>query len=335
MANEIRAGNRRILSQAITLVEASGKRQRSSADKLIDALSSFEPKESLRVGLTGAPGAGKSTLINALGTYLVEKSHKIAVLAVDPSSIRTGGSILGDKTRMEELSRLNAAYIRPSPAGNVLGGVAKRTREVIFLCEQAGFDVIFVETTGVGQSEVAVSLLTDIFVLLIAPASGDELQGVKRGIMELADLIVVSKADGDLQQIATRTCAEYRSAVRLLARREKDSDDFPMCITVSANDADQIHHLWNSAVKLQNWRKSNRVWRNTRVHQELKWAQSLLRDEIVNAAEARIDVVTARHNLEQAVVESGTVFSPVVRNRLREAIDTLRQLNLNSKADGR
>jgi LAO/AO transport system kinase len=215
LADQVRAGDRRALARAITLVESNRADHRDDAREMIDALLPHTG-QSIRIGISGAPGAGKSTLIEALGLHAIEEGHTVAVLAVDPSSTRSGGSILGDKTRMADLGRRAEAYIRPSPTGGTLGGVARRTGEALLVCEAAGFDVVMVETVGVGQSEVAVADLVDLFVLVASPAGGDELQGIKRGIMELADLIVVNKADGDLLGAAQRTAADLRNAVHLL-----------------------------------------------------------------------------------------------------------------------
>jgi LAO/AO transport system kinase len=215
LADAVRSGDRRALARAITLVESTRSDHRTEARELLDELLP-STGGAQRVGVSGAPGSGKSTLIEALGLLAVNAGHQVAVLAVDPSSARSGGSILGDKTRMSDLGRHPEAYIRPSPTSGTLGGVARRTREAVLLCEAAGFDVVLVETVGVGQSEVAVAELVDLFVLVASPTGGDELQGIKRGIMELADLIVVNKADGDLTDAAQRACAELRSAVHLL-----------------------------------------------------------------------------------------------------------------------
>ena len=329
-ADKIRSGSRRALSRAITLAESSHPERRSEADSLIDALSARKIRQALRIGLTGAPGAGKSTLINSLGTELTQQGKRIAVLAVDPSSERTGGSILGDKTRMETLAREMQAFIRPSPSSNVLGGVAKHTREVIFLCEQAGFDFVFVETTGVGQSETMVGGLTDIFILLVAPAGGDELQGVKRGIMELADLVAVTKADGSLQPTAESTCAEYRSALRLFARRTKDPDGFPKAMTVSVQSREALRGLWQSVRELEDWRKSTGIWEKIRVQQEAAWAKSYLRERIVSEIESRTDMAAADRMLEEAIVSSGTAFSPLARRELRSAAESLRRFEFGA-----
>ncbi len=218
MVNGVRAGDRRALAKAITLVESLRPGDRAQAEALLRALLP-SPAVSLRIGLSGPPGVGKSTFIEAFGTTLTQAGHKVAVLAVDPSSRRSGGSILGDKTRMELLSRNPAAFIRPSPAGGELGGVARRTRESIALVEAARYDRVLVETVGVGQSEVAVADMTDLFVLLIAPAGGDELQGVKRGIMELADIILVTKADGDTRAAALRQVADVSAGLMFMTPR--------------------------------------------------------------------------------------------------------------------
>src|SRR6188472_250749 len=217
LADAVRAGDRRALARAITLVESTRADHRDDAVELLDALMPATG-EATRVGISGAPGAGKSTFIEALGMHLVDAGHRVAVLAVDPSSTRSGGSILGDKTRMEELSRRPEAYIRPSPSSGTLGGVARRTREAMLVCEAAGFDVVVIETVGVGQSEVAVAGMVDLFVLLLGPGAGDELQGVKRGIVELADVVVVNKADGALADLARHTAADYTHALHLVGQ---------------------------------------------------------------------------------------------------------------------
>lgn len=207
--------DRRSLGRAITLVESTRDDHRALAEALIERLLP-ETGKAIRLGISGVPGVGKSTFIEAFGLHLLAAGKRVAVLAIDPSSRRTGGSILGDKTRMTELSRDIRAFIRPSPSSGTLGGVARRTRESLLLCEAAGFDVIIVETVGVGQSETAVADMVDLFCLLLLPSAGDELQGIKKGIVELAELIIVNKADGELRDAATRAVADYRSALRLL-----------------------------------------------------------------------------------------------------------------------
>ena len=215
LANGLCAGNRRALAQAITLSESTREDHRLQAEELVERILPAAGK-AVRIGISGVPGVGKSTFIEAFGLHLIAQGHRVAVLAVDPSSRRTGGSILGDKTRMTELSRAPEAFIRPSPSRGTLGGVARRTREAILLCEAAGYDVIIVETVGVGQSETTVADMVDVFCLLLLPSGGDELQGIKKGIVEIAELIVVNKVDGDLKDAAMRAVADYRSALRLL-----------------------------------------------------------------------------------------------------------------------
>ena len=216
LAAAVSRGDRRALARAITLVESTREDHREPTERLLEAVGASGGANSIRLGISGAPGVGKSTFIEALGLSVIERGRKVAVLAVDPSSKRGGGSLLGDKTRMAELARDSRAFIRPSPAGTTLGGVARRTREAILLAEAAGFDVVIVETVGVGQSETAVADMVDMFLLLLAPGAGDELQGLKKGIVELADLILVNKADGDLKPAALRAVAEYRHALHLL-----------------------------------------------------------------------------------------------------------------------
>lgn len=215
LAQGVLAGQRRALARAITLIESTRDDHRAVADALLEQLLPHTGK-SVRVGISGVPGVGKSTFIESFGLHVIEQGHRVAVLAVDPSSPRSGGSILGDKTRMEMLSRDERAFIRPSPSGCTLGGVARRTREALLVCEAAGFDVIVVETVGVGQSETAVADMVDMFLLLLVPGGGDELQGIKKGIVEIADAIVVNKADGDLAAAAARASRDYQNALHLL-----------------------------------------------------------------------------------------------------------------------
>ena len=218
LAAAVSAGDRRALARAITLVESTREDHRRQALVLLQTVAEPSAK-AMRIAVSGSPGVGKSTFIEAFGKHVIDDGHRIAVLAVDPSSALSGGSILGDKTRMEMLTRQPDAFIRPSPSGGTLGGVAARTREAILLCEAAGFDVIVIETVGVGQSEIMAAQMTDMFILLLAPGAGDELQGIKRGIMELADLILINKADGELEHAATVAVGEYRLALQLLRAR--------------------------------------------------------------------------------------------------------------------
>jgi LAO/AO transport system kinase len=234
-------GDRRALARAVTLIESTRASDQREAEALLTALLPRTGR-SIRVGISGAPGAGKSTFIEAFGQHLTGMGHRVAVFAVDPSSRRSGGSILGDKTRMEKLARDPNAYIRPSPAGTTLGGVARRTRESVLLAEAAGFDVVLVETVGVGQSETAVADMTDLFVVLVAPGGGDDLQGIKRGVMELADLLIVTKADGDLLAVSRRTAADYHAALHLM--RPKHENLAPKVLTVSSITGANIPDAW-------------------------------------------------------------------------------------------
>jgi LAO/AO transport system kinase len=262
LAAGILRGERRALARAITLVESTRPEHRRTARALLERLPP-ERGGALRLGLTGTPGVGKSSFIERLGLMLAERRHGVAVLAVDPSSARSGGSILGDKTRMERLSRDARAFIRPSPAGTALGGVARRTRETVRLVEAAGFDRVIVETVGVGQSETLVAEMTDVFLLLIAPGGGDELQGVKRGIMEIADLVVVNKADGRLREAAEATRADYAGALRLLRRRPGDPEGIPAALTASALTGEGIEALIARIEALDAWRRET-GWRDER-----------------------------------------------------------------------
>jgi LAO/AO transport system kinase len=243
LADSLANGDRRALARAITLVESTKVSDLKYSEELLAALLPKSGK-SVRVGISGAPGAGKSTFIEAFGKYLTANGHKVAVLAIDPSSRRSGGSILGDKTRMETLSRDPNAFIRPSPAGGTLGGVARRTRETMLLVEAAGFDVVLIETVGVGQSETAVADMTDLFVLLQSPGGGDDLQGIKRGVMELADLVIVTKADGDLIPAARRAVADFHGALHLM--RPKHEGLEAKVLTVSSLNGEGISEAWEA-----------------------------------------------------------------------------------------
>lgn len=241
IAEAIRAGDRVVLARAITLVESAKPEDQARAEGLLEALLPFTGK-SIRVGISGVPGSGKSTLIDQLGLNLTAQGRKVAVLAVDPTSSRTGGSILGDKTRMGRLAAEPNAFIRPSPAGDSLGGVTKTTRETVALAEAAGYDVILVETVGVGQSETAVANMVDVFVVVAIPGAGDELQGIKRGLLELADVVAVNKAEGDQVERANRAAMEYRTALHILSSSHSNWD--PQVLTLSARDNQGLDALW-------------------------------------------------------------------------------------------
>ena len=285
LAEQVKAGNRRALSRAITLIESARADHQHEAQLLL-RLVGQGGNEALRIGLSGTPGVGKSTFIEAFGMMLTGAGKRVAVLAVDPSSTRSGGSILGDKTRMDRLSREPGAFIRPSPSQSHLGGVARRTRAVVALCEGAGFDVVLIETVGVGQSETMVAQMSDIFALLLAPAGGDELQGVKRGIMEIADLILVNKADRELKPQAIRTTADYAGALRLLRKRAQDPDGFPKAQPVSALHEDGMQQVWDDIQQLVTWRKTHGHWTKTRARQAVHWFEEELRSKLLARLQA-------------------------------------------------
>ncbi|TDX21622.1 methylmalonyl Co-A mutase-associated GTPase MeaB [Rhodovulum visakhapatnamense] len=284
LAPRIKSGERRALARAITLIESGREDHRAQAQELLGLLADA-PGQALRIGLSGTPGVGKSTFIESFGMMLTAEGHKVAVLAVDPSSARSGGSILGDKTRMERLSREPNAFIRPSPSQSALGGVARRTREAVALCEAAGFGIVLIETVGVGQSETMVAEMTDLFVLLMAPAGGDELQGVKRGIMEMADLILVNKADGDLKPAAERTRADYAGALHLLRRRPQDPEGFPKAVAVSAVEERGLREAWDDMQRLADWRRAQGHFDARRAEQARYW----FTEEVRRGLLARLD----------------------------------------------
>ena len=275
LAKGIAAGERRALARGITLIESGREDHRAQATELLAALP--KGREALRIGLSGTPGVGKSTFIESFGMMLIGRGLKVAVLAIDPSSSRSGGSILGDKTRMDLLSRERDAFIRPSPSQTHLGGVARRTREAVTLCEAAGFDVVLIETVGVGQSETVVAEMSDVFMLLLAPAGGDELQGVKRGIMEMADIIVINKADGDLKPAASRTCADYAGALRLLRKRPQDPKGFPKAMMVSALEENGLDEAWAEVEALTEWRRAEGFWQHARAAQARYWFEQAVK----------------------------------------------------------
>ena len=280
LAQSVQLGERRALARAITLVESARADHRAQAAELLELLS-LSGRQALRIGLSGTPGVGKSTFIESFGMSLIAQGMRVAVLAVDPSSTRSGGSILGDKTRMDRLSRVPEAFIRPSPSQTHLGGVACRSREAVAVCEAAGFDVVLIETVGVGQSETMVAQMADLFVLLLAPAGGDELQGVKRGIMEMADLILINKADGDLKPVATRTMADYAGALRLLRKRAQDPEDFPKALAVSALEENGLQTAWDEMSALIAWRRKHSFFDRARAEQARFWFEEDVRQALL------------------------------------------------------
>ncbi len=277
MARDIRAGDRTVLSRAITLIESKRTDHRRAAVALTQELLAATGK-AVRVGITGAPGVGKSTTIDALGSMLTGEGHRVAVLAVDPSSQRTGGSILSDKTRMARLAADMNAFIRPSPASGTLGGVAAKTRETMLLCEAACYDVILVETVGVGQSEIAVADMTDFFLALMLPGAGDELQALKKGVVELADMIAINKADGDNIARAKAAAAEYRAALHILSPRSPNWS--PPVVTYSALTGDGIAALWTHVLEHRQKLTASGELAARRGEQQVKWMWSMLEERL-------------------------------------------------------
>ncbi len=273
----ILSGNRTILSQAITLIESNLPSHQEIAQEVIEKCLGYAGN-SVRIGITGVPGVGKSTFIEALGNKLIRMKRKLAVLAIDPSSEFSKGSILGDKTRMEKLSAETNAYIRPSPSSGTLGGVARKTREAIVLCEAAGFNTIFIETVGVGQSETAVHSMVDFFLLLMLAGAGDELQGVKRGIMEMANTVVITKADGDNKIHASRAKAEYQNALHLYPPTK--SGFAPEVLICSAKDGTGISHVWETIDKYYRFTMVNKFLEQKRKSQSLYWMYETINDKL-------------------------------------------------------
>ena len=278
LADDLRAGDRRALGRAITLVESTRPDHRVEAVALLDAVLD-DTGGAVRLGISGAPGVGKSTFIDAFGRHVIDAGTSLAVLAVDPSSNRSGGSILGDKTRMEELARRPEVFIRPSPAGRTLGGVARRTREAMLLCEAAGYGAVLVETVGVGQSETAVADMVDLFCLLVAPGGGDDLQGIKRGVMELAELVVVTKADGDLAPAASRAAGDLRHAMHLL--RPLHRSWTPVVLSTSAVAGTGIAEVWEAVVAHRRTLEDAGELAVHRAEQQRRWLWSELREGLL------------------------------------------------------
>jgi len=314
LAEAVAAGDRRALARAITLVESTRKDHRAAASDLLRRLMPHTGG-SIRLGISGAPGVGKSTFIEALGNHLVDEGHRVAVLTVDPSSVISGGSILGDKTRMEALSRRPEAFIRPSPSGNTLGGVARRSLESLLLCEAAGFDVIIVETVGVGQSETRVADMTDMFVLLLQPGGGDELQGIKRGIMELADLVLVNKADDGLEPLATRSANDYRNALSLLHPR---SAEWKVEVrTCSARDRTGIAEAWDVVLRHHEALTAGGKLAERRAAQARGWMWSEVRERLLADLQDSPEVRDQLPALE-AAASSGNLPAAAAADRLLE-----------------
>ena len=293
--------DRALLAQAITLIESLNDDHRATADAVLNELL-IQKQDSIRIGITGVPGVGKSTFIESFGKQLTSLDHKVAVLAVDPTSSRTGGSILGDKTRMQELSRDKNAFIRPSPTSGTLGGVTRVTRETIVLCEAAGFDVILVETVGVGQSEIMVSQMVDFFLALMLPGAGDELQGIKKGILEIADMIAVNKADGEMKNAANRAVMEYQHALEIL--NPKSANWKPRSLSCSAFNGDGLAAIWETICDYKRLLKDAGEWQEKRKSQQVEWMWAIIRERILSKIETNEKVQSLVPQLELQVAES-------------------------------
>ena len=322
---EIHGGDRRALARAITLIESSRPEHRRCALMILERLGPAAGG-ALRIGVSGPPGVGKSTFIETLGNHLIDQGRRVAVLTVDPSSALSGGSIMGDKTRMNRLAVRPEAFIRPSPSGSTLGGVNRYTREAIVLCEAAQFDTVLVETVGVGQSETAVADLTDLLVLLLLPGAGDELQGIKRGIVELADIVLINKADGDLLAAATRTATDYRQALHLLHARTRDWT-VPVQ-TCSALSATGIAEIWNTIVGYRQVVKNNGVWEQRRAEQARSWLWWEMAETMLSRFREHQGTRERLASIEQEVM-AGKMPATVAAQRLVEEylvnqIDTTR-----------
>ncbi len=299
LSTGVLAGDRRALARAITLIESAKPDDLRRAAMLISSILP-ETGKALRIGITGAPGAGKSTFIEAFGLHLAEHGQSLAVLAVDPSSSRSGGSILGDKTRMADLARHPKAYIRPSPSRGTLGGTARRTREAMLLCEAAGYDVVIVETVGVGQSETAVAEMVDLFALILAPGAGDELQGLKRGVVELTELLIVNKADGDLKGAAGRLAAEYQNALSLL--RPLSAVWMTEVLMCSALERRCIDEIWQAVSRHRSALVDSGELAARRRNQARSWLWRGVNESIIEHLRDDPTTQTLASNLEKQVV---------------------------------
>ncbi len=317
LAERILAGDRAALSRAITLVESTRDDHREQAQQLLLDLLPHSGNAN-RIGITGVPGVGKSTFIDAFGVFLLEKGHRVAVLAVDPSSTRTGGSILGDKTRMARLAADRRSFIRPSPTAGTLGGVAKATRETMVLLEAAGYDVILVETVGVGQSEVTVAAMVDVFCFLTLARTGDQLQGIKKGVLELADLVAVNKADGEYATQAKAAARELAGALRLIHPR--DSLWRPPVITMSGLEGQGLDTFWDTILKHKQVLTDAGQFEENRRRQQVEWTWSMVHDNLLRRLASNRAVKEIRAEIELAV-RGGTLTPALAAQRILDAFD--------------
>lgn len=308
----IRQGNRTILARAITLIESNAEAHRQTAQQVLQQLLP-DTGNSIRIGITGVPGVGKSTFIETFGLHLCKAEHQVAVLAVDPSSTVSGGSILGDKTRMSDLARHPQAFIRPSPSSGTLGGVARKTRETMLLCEAFGFDVILVETVGVGQSEVTVRSMVDFFLLLMLSGAGDELQGIKKGIIELADAMLVNKADGDNVLRAKSACKDYNRALHYLTPATAGWK--AKAYTCSATTGDGIENIWQVIQQFQHQTKDTGIFQERRKKQAMDWVHSMIADHL-NSWFYQNPVVKQEMPLIQKAITEGSLTPSLATERL-------------------
>ena len=298
MADAVRSGNRTVLARAITLVESTKAEHQAQAQELLQELLT-DTGDALRLGITGVPGVGKSTTIDQLGMNLLKAGHKVAVLAVDPTSRRTGGSILGDKTRMSMLAQERDAFIRPSPTSGTLGGVTRKTRETMTLCEAAGFDVIIVETVGVGQSETAVADMVDFFLVLLLAGGGDDLQGIKKGVIEIADMIAINKADGDNIHRAGKAASEYQAALTIFT--PKGATWFPPVITISGLENKGLDTLWKNVIDHRDKLTETGEFQERRRRQAVEWMRDMLNDRLMAALRSNPRVSKRLPELEHDV----------------------------------
>jgi LAO/AO transport system kinase len=312
---DILQGNRRAIAKAITLLESTRPESFEQGQELLESLLPHAG-QALRIGITGVPGVGKSTFIEAIGLFLIEQGHRVAVLAVDPSSQLTGGSIMGDKTRMNELAQHPRAFIRPSPSSGILGGVARKTRETMLICEAAGYDVVIVETVGVGQSETIVASMVDLFLLLMLPNAGDELQGIKKGVLELADLVVINKSDGKQETLAKTAQSEYRKALHLLPSSKNSWT--PQILRCSALEKRGMDKIWDSVKSFSKALQNSGEWEIQRRKQTGKWMWSLVEEGLLTNFRNHPDLQKQIPELEKEV-ESGKMLPTTAARKLLDS----------------